>query len=120
MRLTVWCCLKSESYSVTHNSDQRRSLAETGTIPTEEENQPKYKKTEAQENAELDVPHGQEVDQKGQEESLLNSRDTNNVTAEANNAGEDSVDENALLNVKAEEEAKKLAEIEPKLNVEEE
>ena len=71
--------------------------AEPGKTTAEEENQPKYKKTEAQENAELDVPHGQEVDQKGQEESLLNSHDTNNVTAEVDNAGEDSVDENSLF-----------------------
>ena len=49
----------------------------------------------SEENAEQDVPHGLEVDQKGQEE--LNSHDTNNETAEANNAGEDSVDENSLF-----------------------
>ena len=72
----LFACLKSESYSVTHNSDQRRSLAETGTKPTEEENQPKYKKEEAWKNAELGAPHVGEVDQKGQEESLLHGHDS--------------------------------------------
>ena len=50
--------------------------AEPGKTTAEEENQPKYKKEEAWKNAELGAPHVGEVDQKGQEESLLHGHDS--------------------------------------------